>query len=229
MPGQKVFSSADEAVADIRDGAVIMVAGYARPGTPEALVKALIRKGVGGLSCICGPWCGRDSNLYDAARLVASGQVKRVVTSTPIHPSLPAPILGLWEEGRLEIEIVTQGTLAERIRAGGAGLGGILLPAVMRTGPDVDSERKIINGKEYTMETPLKADFALLRAHRADTLGNLVYRRSQRNWNPIMAMAADVTIAEIDEVVEPGQLDAELVITPGIYVDRIVAAGDKPL
>jgi 3-oxoacid CoA-transferase A subunit len=128
----------------------------------------------------------------------------------------------MWQEGRLEAEIVPQGTLAERIRAGGAGIGGLLLPTGRGTSFAEGKEKQVINGREYILETGLKADFALLSAHKADTLGNLIYQRSQRNWNPIMAMAADVTIVEVGEIVQPGELDPELVITPGIYVDRIV-------
>ena len=128
----------------------------------------------------------------------------------------------------MEVEAVPQGTLAERIRAGGAGLGGIYLATGMGTPFEAGKERKLIDGEEYIFEMPLKADYALLRAHKADTLGNLVYRGSQSNWNPIMAMAADVTIVEVDEVVRPGELDPELIITPGIYVNRIVAVGDNP-
>ena len=226
-PG-KVISCADEAVADIPDGAVIMVAGYAVPGTPQNLVKALLAKGVGSLTCISGPWYCRDPNLYDAARLIADGRVNKAVTSAPIHPDASNPAIRMWRDGQLEVEAVPQGTLAERIRAGGAGIGGIYLATGMGTPFETGKERKLIDGEEYIFEMPLKADYALLRAHRADTLGNLVYRRSQSNWNPIMAMAADVTIVEVDEVAQTGELDPELIITPGIYVDRIVAVGDKP-
>ena len=226
MPPNRVLLSSDEAVADIPDGAVIMVGGFGTPGTPQDLVKALLRKGVTGLTCISGPWYGRDPDLYAVARLVASGLVKRVIMAPPIYAyaeqdAAPQP----WRDGRLEVEIVPQGTLAERIRAGGAGLGGLLLPAARGTALHArGTERRVVDGAECTVETPLKADFALLRAHRADTLGNLVYRHSQRNWNPIMAMAADVTIAEVDEIVQPGELDPELVVTPGIYVERTVKA-----
>ena len=226
MPASKVFFSIDGALADVPDGAVIMVAGYATPGTPQNLVKALLRRPIGGLTCISGPWYGGDPDLYDVARLVTNGQVKRVITTAPIDPDSPSEALRLWREGGLEVELVPQGTLAERIRAGGAGLGGLFLPTSM-AGLGEGREKKLINGEEHVLETPLRADFALLKAHRGDRLGNLVYDRSQRNWNPVMAMAADVSIAEVDEVFEPGELDPELVITPGIYVDRIVAVGGE--
>lgn len=230
MPPDKLMSSADHAVADIHEGAVIMVAGYAAPGTPQNLVKALLRKGVAGLTCITGPTPDGDPNLYGVSRLVAGGRVKRIITAPPVHPGLRAQIMAMCQRGRLEIELVAQGTLAERIRAGGAGLGGVFLPG---PGPVGDGrkgrdETRTIDGEEYVLATPLKADFALLRAHRADGLGNLVYRRSQRNWNPVMATAADVTIVEVDWFGQPGELDPELVLTPGIYVDRIVNVEGEP-
>ena len=128
----------------------------------------------------------------------------------------------------IEVEYAPQGVLVERIRAGGAGLGGVLLPSDYEADGSDSKEKSVIVGEEYVLETPIKADFALLRAHKADTLGNLVYRLAQRNWNPIMAMAADVTIVEVDEVVQIGDLDPELVITPGIYVNRLVEVGAAP-
>ena len=222
MAPNKAFPSAREAVADISDGSTVMIAGYGAPGTPEFLVKALMDSGVGGLTCISGPWYGRDPHLYDAARLVANGRVKSVITATPLYPDPQDTALKLWRAGRLQLEIVPQGTLAERIRAGGAGLGGVLLPMNKARAAEDGKEARIVAGQACVLEMSLKADFALLRAHKADTLGNLVYRRTQRNWNPIMAAAADVSVVEVDELVQPGELDPELVITPGIYVDRIV-------
>ena len=227
MPPPKLMSSADDAVADISDGAVIMVAGYAAPGTPQHLVEALLRRGVAGLTCITGPWFGGDPNLHDASRLVAGGRVKRMIAAPPMDPEFLSQILAPWQEGRLEVEIVPQGTLAERIRAGGAGLGGLFLPMAVGNASGGGKETRMIDGEEYTLESPLRADFALLRAHLADTLGNLVYRRSARNWNPIMAVSADVTIVEVDGIGQPGDLDPELVITQGIYVDRIVNVGGE--
>ena len=150
--------------------------------------------------------------------------MRKVITPGPIRVDVHDSAADMWQDGRIEVEIVPQGTLAERIRAGGAGIGGLLLPTGAGIGFAEGKEKQVINGREYILETGLKADFALLRAHKADTLGNLVYLRSQRNWNPVMAMAADVTIVEVDEIVQPGELDPELVITPGIYVDRIVKA-----
>ena len=229
MPPGKAISSTDEAVADIPDCATIMVGGYAVPGTPQHLVKALLKQGIGSLVCISGPWYWKDRNLYDMARLVASGRVKRLITTAPIYSYAEDGAPQKWSDGQLELEIVAQGTLAERIWAGGAGLGGTFLPTPMDTAVEDGREKLVIDGQEYILEEPLKADFALLRAHKADTLGNLVYHNSQRNWNPIMAMAAEVTIVEVDQIVQPGDLDPELVITPGIYVNRIVEVGGGSL
>lgn len=222
MSSSKIFPSAAKAIADISDGAIVMIGGYAVPGTPQGLVSALISKGARDLTCISGPWYGGGAGLIDVSSLVAGGQVKRIITATPIDKDSLVPVLDRQREGTLEFEIVSQGTLAERIRAAGAGLGAVLLPAGEGTAIYPAKGTHIINGVACTLETPLRADFALIRAHKADSLGNLVYRRAQRNWNPTMATAARVTIAEVDEILEPGDLDAELVISPSIYVNRIV-------
>ncbi len=222
-PPSKVYGSPEEAVADVQDGASILVAGYGEPGAPQRLVRALAAKGVSGLTCISGPWYGRNPALYDVPRLVNGGQVARAITSTPLYPDTLGPVLEMWKSGKLELDIVPQGILAERIRAGGAGLGGVYLPDQEEYD---SSESTTIDGSRYALHTPLTADFAFLRAHVADTLGNLVYLREQRNWNPIMAMSARVVIAEVDGVVQQGELDGELIVTPGIYVDRIVPAGE---
>ncbi len=222
-PPSKVYGSPEEAVADVQDGASILVAGYGEPGTPQRLIRALAAKGVSGLTCISGPWYGRNPALYDVPRLVVGGQVARAITSTPLYHDTLGPILEMWKSGKLELDIVSPGILAERIRAGGAGLGGTYLP----NQEEYDSlESTTIDGSRYTLHTPLTADFAFLRAHVADTLGNLVYLGEQRNWNPIMAMSARVVIAEVDGVVQQGELDGELIVTPGIFVDRIVPAGE---
>ena len=221
MLPNKVASSVEEAVADIPEGARIMVGGFGLPGIPEALVKALMDRGVGNLTCICGPWYGGARRTIGTASLIASGQVTRVVTAPPVAPG-PDPVS---EDDRMHLEIMPQGTLAERIRAGGAGIGGFYIPTGIGTSYEEGKERMTIGGVDCIFEEPIKADYALIRAQSADTMGNLVYRLAQRNWNPIMATAAEVTIAQVDEIVDPGMLDPELVITPGIFVDRIVIAG----
>ena len=227
MKRSKVFSSTDEAVADIHAGAVVMVAGYGPPGTPQGLVRALSRTGVGGLTCISGPWYLEEPGLFDVRRLAAGGQVARVITSEPLQAGPYSGHPDSWAQGVPDVHLVPVGVLAERIRAAGAGLGAVLLPKGAGTSVSADVEVQIIDGREYIMEEPLKADYALLRASVADTLGNLVYHRAQRNWNPIMATAADLSIAEVDEIVQQGELDPELVVTPGIYVDRIVVRSEE--
>lgn len=229
MPASKILTSTVKAVADIPTGATIMVAGYAQTGTPQHLVKSLLDRPISGLTCISGPWYGASPAIYDAARLVAAGMVDRIITAPPIPLGGAEVLATLRREGRLEVEIVTEGTLAERIRAGGAGLGGLFLPAL----EDADRSNTVeetldIGGVLHVYQPPMRADYCLLKAQVADELGNLVYGRSQRNWNPIMAMAAEVCIVEVDQVVASGDLDPELVITPGIHVDRIVEAPGTP-
>ena len=225
MSPAKVFATAADAVADIPSGSTLMVAGHGGVGVPEGLVRALLEAGATDLTCICGPWEGGDNGVYDASMLVAGGRVSRLVASPPVYPNRGGPAIDLWHSGGVEVEVVSPGTLAERVRAAGAGLGGILLPMEAEGWPSSKVETRTIEGATYVLEAPLAADFALLRARAADTLGNLVYTQSARNWNPVMATAARVTIAEVDEVVQPGELDPELVITPGVYVDRVVPTG----
>lgn len=225
MPLKQIFPDPDEAVADIFDGAVVMLGGFAGPGTPERLVQALLRRGTGSLTLICNESYGKNPERYDAARLIEHGQVRKVITSLPVSTGLDSATERLWRQGKLEVEAVPQGTLTERIRAAGAGLGGFWVKVGLGTPFQQGKERRFIDGEEYLYEPPLRADFALLRAWKADTLGNLVYRRTQRNHNPLMAMAARVSVVEVDELVEPGGLDPERVITPGIYVNRIVVLG----
>lgn len=221
MLPNKVSASVQDATADIPDGASIMVGGFGFPGTPEALVKALLDRGVGNLTCICGPWYAGARRTTGAAALIASGQVSRVITAPPVAAGPDSAS----EDDRMHLEIMPQGTLAERIRAGGAGIGGFYIPTGLGTSYEEGKERMAIGGVECILEEPIKADYALIRAQAADTMGNLVYRLAQRNWNPIMATAAEITIAQVDEIVAPGDLDPELVVTPGIFVDRIVIAG----
>ena len=225
MPPNKIVSSPEQAVADIFEGARVMVAGFAAPGTPQALVGAVLQKGVGGLTCICGPWHDpAGGRVLSAAKLIAAGQVSRVITAPPVAPGPEKGSSTGSGDGDMTVEIMPQGSLAERIRAGGAGMGGFFVATGIGTSFEEGKEKMEIDGTEWVLETPLKADFALIRAYMADTMGNLVYRLSQRNWNSIMAMAAEVTIVEVDRIVQPGELDPELVITPGVYVDRIVSS-----
>lgn len=237
----KVYSSAQAALVDVFEGAVVLVAGFAGAGWPEGLLRALRKTGVGNLTCVCqGTWSGPpdissstptpapgpDDASNGVADLVASGQVRKLVCPMPFYPGRGGAVEARWRSGELEIDAVPQGVLAEALRAGGAGLGGVFLPtgAPIKSGLQEGREVRRFGVKDYVFQPALRGDFALLRASAADTLGNLVYRGTQRNWNPVMAMAARVTIAEVDEVHEPGGLDPEVIITPGIFVKRIVQA-----
>ena len=228
MALKPVFRSPDEAVADVFDGATVMVAGFSLAGVPQELVKALLRRGPRNLTTISNQVHGTFTEQYDASKLVEVGLVRKCITSfpAPFRASLVGPAEQPHREGRLEVETVPQGTQAESIRAGGIGLGGFWVRSGIGTVFETGKEkRRFPDGHEYILEPPLRADFALLKARCADVLGNLVYDKTQRNYNPIMAMAAAVTIVEVDAVVEPGVLDPERVITPGIFVDRLVLVG----
>ncbi len=218
----KVYPSALAALESITDGASVLVAGWSGSGEPEKLLRGLAETGVSGLTLICqGAWTP-ESCVFGIGDLVAGGQVKKMVSPMPFDPEHGGPVKDLWESGRLELEVVPQGVLAERLRAGGAGIGGVFLPTGARTRFAEGKELRPFNGKEHVLEFALKADFALLKAKAADTLGNMVYEGTGRNWNPTMAMAAAVVVAEVDEVREPGGIDPELVITQAIFIDRLV-------
>jgi 3-oxoadipate CoA-transferase alpha subunit len=221
-----VYSSSPAALADVSAGAVVLVSGFAGVGWPESLLRALRTGGANLLTLVCqGVWPdhadrGQASSVIEG--LVADGQVAKLISPIPFYPGNEGAVEGKWRSGDLELEVIPQGVLAERIRAGGAGLGGVFLPVAADTRFGQDKEVRSIEGRDHVFEPSLRADFALLRARAADTMGNLVYQATQRNWNPSIAMAAQVCIVEVDEIFEPGGLDPELVITPGIFVDRIV-------
>ena len=220
----KVYSTAGSALDGIGDGASVLIAGFAGSGEPESLLRGLASTGVSNLTIICqGAWLP-EQGTFGIADLVSGGHVKKMVSPMPFHPESGGVVKELWEGGELELEVVPQGILVERMRAGGAGIGGVFLPTGAGTRFADGKEQRIFNGKEHVLELALKADFALLRAKRADTLGNLVYEGTGRNWNPTMAMAAKVTVAEVDQVVDPGGIDPELVITQAIFIDRLVLA-----
>ena len=226
----KVCSSPAAALEGISQGATVFVAGFAGGGWPRTLLEALHSAGVDLLTIVCqglAPDLNGDGHGPKALEeLVAAGRVAKLVSPLPFIPGGGGAVEAQWRAGDLELEVIPQGTLAERIRAAGAGLGGVYLPAGPGTRFAEGKEVKSIGGREHVLEPPLRADFALLQGHAADTLGNTVYQSTQRNWNPVMAMAAQTTVIEVDEIVEPGALDPETVITPGIFVDRIVKAGD---
>ena len=218
----KVYLSPEAALEDVTDGASLLIAGFSGYGWPEGLLRALRSKGVGGLTCICqGSW-PHHPEMLDIAELVASGQVRKLISPLGFYPGSGGVVEDRWRSGDLEIEAVPQGVLAERLRAGGAGLGGVFLPNGLGTRFLEGKEVRRFGDRDHVLEGALRADFALLRAHAADTMGNLVYRGLQRNWNPVMAMAGGICIAEVDQIYQPGGLDPEAVITPGIFVNRVV-------
>ncbi|MFN8534538.1 MAG: 3-oxoacid CoA-transferase subunit A [Dehalococcoidia bacterium] len=214
--------SSDEAVAGIPAGATVLVGGFAGGGHPYELVRALARRGIGDLTIVTNNIAVHDNTEV----VVAAGLVRRVIASFPVpaSESVNSAVERLAKAGRLEVESVPQGTLVERIRAGGAGLGGFYTPTGVGTLAAEGKEVRVIDGREYLFERPIRGDYALIRAFRADTLGNLVYRGSARNFNPVMATAADVVICQVEEVVPVGALDPAQIGTPGIYVSALVIA-----
>ncbi len=212
----KLVESADAAVADIGDGATLMVGGFGLCGNPENLIAALHRKQVKGLTLISNNCGTTDLGL---GPLLQARQIKRILAS---YVGENKEFERQFLSGELEVELVPQGTLAERIRAGGAGIGGFYTRTGVGTQVADGKESRTIGGHEYILEQPLFADFALVHAHTADTHGNLQFRKTARNFNPVMATAARVTIAEAERIVAPGQLDPDQVHTPGIYVKRLV-------
>lgn len=232
MPKKKVYSNFAKAVADVSDGVTIMIGGFGGAGgMPEYLLLALRDQGAKDLTIIGntvglgGTFGAKPAVTYlDPSILVENGQVKKAIASYPFSPSPSRPTA--FEKqclaGEAELELVPQGTLAERIRAGGAGIEGFYTPTGVGTVIEKGKEKRVIGGKECLLELPLRADYALIRAHKADRMGNLVFRGTSRSFNAIMAAAARVTIVEVDEIVEPGELDPEVIVTPGVYVDRIV-------
>lgn len=206
----------EEAISKIQDGATVMVGGFLGCGTPEMLVDALVERGVKDLTVICNDTAFPDKGI---GKLITSRQIKKVITS---HIGTNKETGRQMNEGELEVELVPQGTLAEQIRAAGAGLGGILTSTGI--GTVVEEGKKIIEigGKKYLVELSLYADIALIKACEGDRAGNLIYNKSARNFNPLMAQAADLVIAEVDEIVEIGEMDPDTVVTPGIFVDILV-------
>lgn len=214
----KCCDSADAAVADIHDGAVIMVGGFGPAGQPEALLDALVRLGARDLTLISNNAGNGD---YGLAALLKAGCVRKVVCSFPRQTDSWV-FDALYRQGQVELELVPQGNLAARIQAGGSGLGAIFTPTGYGTELAAGKETREIDGRHYVLELPLKADFALIKGQRADRWGNLVYEKTGRNFGPIMAMAARCTLAQVNELVQLGELDPESIITPGIFVQRVV-------
>jgi 3-oxoadipate CoA-transferase, alpha subunit len=216
-----ICDSAAEAVAGIEDGATLLVSGFGVAGMPVQLIDALIEQGAGDLTVVSNNAGNGDTGL---AALLARGRVRKMICSFPRQSDSWA-FDDLYRSGRIQLELVPQGTLAERMRAAGAGIGAFYCPTGAGTVLAEGKETREIDGRQHVLEYPLRGDVALVGAHRADRMGNLVYRKTARNFGPVMATAATTTIAQVHRVVEAGQLDPEAIVTPSIFVDRVVEVG----
>ncbi|MBB2947084.1 3-oxoadipate CoA-transferase alpha subunit [Actinoplanes lutulentus] len=208
-----------EAVAGIRDGSTVLIGGFGMAGMPVQLIDALIDQGASDLTVVSNNAGNGDTGL---AALLAKGRVRKMICSFPRQTDSWV-FDGLYRAGKIELEVVPQGNLAERMRAAGAGIGAFYGRTGVGTPLAEGKETREIDGRTHVLEFPIKGDVALIGAFRADRMGNLVYRKTARNFGPVMATAAAVTIAQVSEVVETGTLDPEVIVTPSIYVDRVVA------
>ncbi|MGW6209763.1 3-oxoacid CoA-transferase subunit A [Streptomyces sp. NPDC055089] len=220
-----IAATADEAVAGVEDGSTVLVGGFGLAGMPFELIDALIRQGAGELTVVSNNAGNGEAGL---AALLRAGRVRKVICSFP-RQSDSYVFDELYRAGRIELEVVPQGTLAERMRAGGAGIGAFYCRVGAGTLLAEGKETREIDGRTHVLEYPVRGDVALIAAHRADTLGNLVYRRTARNFGPVMATAATTVVAQVTDVVPAGKIDPETVVTPGIYVDRLVRAEARRL
>ncbi len=213
----KIVTKVEEAVADIKDGDTVMLGGFGHTGVPFNLVQALLDQGTRQLTVIC-------NAVSQGAPLIENRRISKLIASFPmwVVRSQTNPLDEQYVAGEIIVEMVPQGTLAERIRAGGAGVAAFYTPTGVGTILEEGKEKRVIDGKEHLLEWALKADVALVKAYKGDRMGNLVYHTTARNYNPIMATAAKLTIAEVEEIVDVGQLDPETIVTPGIFVDRVI-------
>jgi 3-oxoadipate CoA-transferase, alpha subunit len=215
---QKEVASAAEAVADVPDGATVMIGGFGTAGLPDELIEALLAQGAGDLTIVNNNAGNGDTGL---AALLAAKRVRKIICSFPRQVD-SHHFDALYRAGRIELELVPQGNLAERIRAAGAGIGAFFSPTGYGTALAEGKETREIGGRMYVLEMPIHADYAFIKAERGDRWGNLSYRMTARNFGPVMAMAAKTTIATVHQVVALGELDPEAVVTPGLFVQRIV-------
>ncbi len=220
----KALASCSEAVKNVFDGATVLVGGFGEPGVPGRLIEALRQRGVGNLVIVHN---GAGYHDFGLAALISDGRVRKLIASFPNYPSATA-FRNRYLKGEIELELVPQGTLVERIRAAGAGLGGFYTRTGVGTELGAGKEIRVIDGEEYVFEKPLHADFALVKADQADRLGNLSYRYAMRNFNPIMATAAKTVIAEVEKLVPVGTLSPDQIHTPGIFVDHVVEIDRDP-
>jgi len=214
----KTFESLERAVADIHDGATVMIGGFGNAGMPSALIDALIAQGARELTIVNNNAGNGETGL---AALLKARRVRKIICSFPRQAD-SQHFDALYRAGEIELELTPQGNLAERIRAAGAGIGGFFTPTGYGTLLAEGKETRLIDGRHYVLESPIHADFALIKALQGDRWGNLVYRKTARNFGPIMAMAAKVAIAQVRKVVPLGELDPEVIVTPGIFVQRVV-------
>lgn len=214
----KIVQSASEAVADIFDGATILISGFGEAGSPIELIHALIDLGTKNLTVISN---NTGSGNIGLAALIGNNQVRKMICSFP-RTANSTVFPELYRKGKIELELVPQGTLAERIRAGGAGIPAFFTPTSVNTPLAEGKEIRVFNGKEYVMEHAIKADFSLIKCSTADKYGNLLYNKTARNFGPIMCMSADITIVQAQKIAELGSIDPEVVVTPGIFVKRVV-------
>ena len=219
----KRFASIENALAGIRDGSVILVGGFGNAGSPIPLLEALIDQGASDLTIVSNNAGEGDFGL---AALMKAGRVSKIICSYP-RSSGSVIFEELYGQGKIDLEVVPQGTLSERMRAAGAGIGGFYTPTSAGTLLAQGKETREIEGKLHVLELPLKGDVALIKADLADRWGNLTYNKSARNFGPTMAMAADLTIAQVRQIVDLGEISPELVVTPGIFVDRVVKEGGQ--
>jgi 3-oxoadipate CoA-transferase alpha subunit len=220
----KIVPGLRDALAGIHDGATIMIGGFGNAGMPRELIDGLIDQGATDLTIVNNNAGNGDTGL---AALLAARRVKKIICSFPRQADSHV-FDGLYRSGELQLELTPQGNLAERIRAAGAGVGAFFSPTGYGTLLAEGKETRLINGKNYVLEYPIHANFALIKAFKADRWGNLVYRKAARNFGPIMAMAAKCTIVQVDQVVELGELDPEVIVTPGIFVQCIVQVNGAP-
>jgi 3-oxoadipate CoA-transferase alpha subunit len=214
----KIFESLQSAVADVHDGATVMIGGFGTAGMPSELIDALIEQGARELTIVNNNAGTGDIGL---AALLKAKRVRKIICSFP-RQSDSYVFDALYRAGEIELELVPQGNLAERIRAAGAGIGGFFTPTAYGTRLAEGKETRLIDGKHYVLESPLHADFALIKALKGDRWGNLVYRKTARNFGPIMASAAKTAIVQVSKVVPLGELDPENIVTPGIFVQRVI-------
>jgi 3-oxoadipate CoA-transferase alpha subunit len=220
----KVFPSIDAALADVADGATVMIGGFGTAGLPNELTDALLAQGARELTVVNNNAGNGDTGL---AALLAAGRVRKIICSFPRQVD-SHHFDRLYRAGKIELELVPQGNLAERIRAAGAGIGGFFTPAGYGTELAKGKETRRIDGRMYVLESPIHADFAFIKAERGDRWGNLTYRMTARNFGPVMAMAARTTVATVHELVDLGTLDPECVVTPGLFVQRVVRIARAP-